>query len=375
MLTFDDYDRLSLPTIQAYIELEQRLILKISERILADNGELSGTVEWWIKKLDEMGLLRRDIVQEIAETAQVTPELVENLIEQTIPSAIDTDYYIQAYETGLAKQHIDNISLDRVIKANLDEITGEFKAVQTNAIQGAQDAFVKATTQAHLETTTGLYSYDQAIERSVRELVDKGITVATYKRQDGTEVNYGIESVVRRITMTGISQVANSTAEHLVEELGSEHVAVSQHYGARNKGTGHENHEKWQGKVYKIEGSDEKYKNFYEETGYGEVDGLGGVNCRHTFFAYFPGISVPHKKVVDDKENSRIYELTQEQRRLERQVRNARKRIEAFEALEDEEAVKHNKKLLKRRLERLNDFVEENSDVLKRDYARERIYT
>ena len=322
-----------------------------------------------------MGLLRRDIVQEIAETAQVTPELVENLIEQTIPSVIDTNYYIQAYEAGLAKQHIDNISLDRIIKANLDEMTGEFKAVQTKAIQGAQDAFIKATTQAHLETTTGLYSYDEAIERSVRELVDKGITVATYKRQDGTEVNYGIESVVRRITMTGISQVANSTAEHLVEELGSEYVAVSQHYGARNKGAGHENHEKWQGKVYKIEGSDEKYKNFYEETGYGEVDGLGGVNCRHTFFAYFPGISVPHKKIVDDEENSRIYELTQEQRRLERQVRNARKRIEAFEALEDEEAVKHNKKLLKRRLGRLNDFVDENSDVLKRDYARERIYT
>ena len=373
MLSFDDYDRLSLPTQQAYIDLENRLILKIAERIVADNGEVSGSVEWWIKKLDEMGLLRREIVEEIATTAQVTPELVEDIVNNVIPSVIDTDYYIKAFEAGLAKQHIDNVSMDRVIKHNLDAMTGEFQAVQTKAIQGAQDAFVKATTQAHLETTTGLYSYDQAIERSVRELVDKGITVATYKRQDGTEVNYGIESVVRRITMTGITQVANSTAEHLIEEMGAEYVAVSQHYGARNQGTGHENHEKWQGKVYKIEGGDEKYKNFFEETGYGEVDGLGGINCRHTFFAYFPGISVPHEKIVDDEENSRIYELTQEQRRLERQVRNARKRIKAFEATGDEGAVEHNKKLLRSRLDRLNSFVEANSDVLKRDYARERI--
>lgn len=373
MLSFDDYDKLSLPTQQAYIDLENRLITKIAERIVSDNGEVSGSVEWWIKKLDEMGLLRRDIVEEIAKTAKVTPELIEELINQTIPSVIDFDYYTLAFKKGLTDTNINNVSMDRVIQHNLDVLTGEFKAVQTKTIQGAQDAFVKATTQAHLETSTGLYSYDEAIERSVRELSDKGITVATYKRKDGTEVNHGIESVVRRIVMTGIAQVANGTAEHLVEELGSDYVAVSQHYGARNKGKGHENHEQWQGKVYKLEGSDEKYKNFYEETGYGEMDGLGGINCRHTFFAYFPDISVPHKKIVDDEENSRIYELTQKQRYYERQVRNARRRIKAFEATGDEEAVKHNKKLLRQRLDRLKHFVDSNSDVLKRDYAREHI--
>ena len=32
-------------------------------------------------------------------------------------------------------------------------------------------------------------------------------------------------------------------------------------------------------------GSDEKYGNLVEETGYGDIEGLGGVNCRHRISA------------------------------------------------------------------------------------------
>ena len=38
---------------------------------------------------------------------------------------------------------------------------------------------------------------------------------------------------------------------------------------------------------------DTGYRKFAEATGYGKVDGLCGANCRHNFYMFWPGISVP----------------------------------------------------------------------------------
>ena len=35
------------------------------------------------------------------------------------------------------------------------------------------------------------------------------------------------------------------------------------------------------------------YPDFVQSTGYGHVEGLCGVNCRHSWGTYFPGISAP----------------------------------------------------------------------------------
>ena len=61
--------------------------------------------------------------------------------------------------------------------------------------------------------------------------------------------------------------------------------------------------------------------------GYGEANGICGVNCRHTFFPYWEGISeIPGTKTepdpVDvDGKTYTYYEATQKQRSMEREIR------------------------------------------------------
>lgn len=373
MLSFDDYNNLSDNLVASYIKLETELLQRIAELIAVDNGEISGSLEWWIKKLDEVGTLRTTTINELSQMSGLTEKELKKMIEQVVPLVVDAPYYVKAYELGATAVDIRTVGFERVIEHSLDKLSGELRTVQTNAVQGTQQAYIQTISKVHLEVNAGIYSYDDAIRRATRDMVDEGITVATYKRKDGTEVNYGIESIVRRTIMTGITEVANSVAEDVVEKLGADYVAVSQHIGARDTGIGHQNHEEWQGKVYKLEGFDDKHDNFFTHTGYGEVDGLGGINCRHSFYAYFPDISVEHERTIDTEENSRVYKLFQQQRAYERSIRDAKKRLQVYEATEDEVGIKDSKKLIRQRQRRLKQFVDNNSDVLRRDYPREQI--
>ena len=108
-----------------------------------------------------------------------------------------------------------------------------------------------------------------------------------------------------------------------------------------------------------------------EATGYpDDIQGLGGVNCRHRMFAFIPGISKPNPiKYCDTEENERIYKATQEQRLKERQIRKLKKEIAAIKPLGDKDVTKALQIKLKNRQAELQTHCDKYG--LKRDYSRE----
>ena len=157
----------------------------------------------------------------------------------------------------------------------------------------------------------------------------------------------------------------------MCDELGAEYVEISSHLGARTHPTNPiANHAGWQGKVFKIDGSDKKYPNLKESTGYpDDILGLGGVNCRHRMFPFFPGISTPNPIRFNEEENRRVYELTQKQRAMERRMRQLKKEQAAAKAIGDEETVAKLKAEILDQSNRIDNFCNENG--LRRDHSRE----
>lgn len=103
--------------------------------------------------------------------------------------------------------------------------------------------------------------------------------------------------------------------------------------------------------------------------------GLFHPNCRHSIGLYRDGDKLPEP--VDNTESERLYALEQKQRRLENNVRKARRRAEG---LTDPENAKKAAKEVRDAQKKLRKFIDKvNADegrtVLKRDYERERIYS
>jgi hypothetical protein len=119
------------------------------------------------------------------------------------------------------------------------------------------------------------------------------------------------------------------------DELGCDLVETTAHIGARPE------HEAWQGKIFSLSGTSDKYPPF-SICGLGEVDGICGINCRHSYYPYFEGLEehytekeldeIAEQKVTYNGETMTRYEGEEKLRGMERNIRAYKRRALTQEA-------------------------------------------
>lgn len=368
-----DIDSLTQPIINIYSQIELDLIIEIAKRFEM-NDEIGGTLEWQLKKLDELGALNNDTLKVISKYSKKSEAEILKMIEKAELANINLDDLKKAYnQKQIAVDPLmikDNTSFTELAELTYKELKDTYRLIQTKALESAKQAYMDIVNRSYVEVATGTYDYGTSIRRAVKQMAQNGINGATYIR-NGKTVQYSIESTVRRDTLTAVNKLANKASEKVCDELGAEYVEISSHLGARVHPTNPiANHAGWQGKVFKVIGSDGKYPNLKESTGYpDDIQGLGGVNCRHRMFPFFPGISVPNPIQYDEEENRRVYELSQKQRAMERKMRRLKKQQAAAKAMGDSETAKKLNKDIQAQSDAIQAFCDENG--LRRDHGRE----
>ena len=375
MLTDNQLNALTYPIIQIYNEIEYKLLAQIAARFDVYD-KVGGSLEWQAKKLEELGALTADAVKLIAKQTNRTEKEIVEMLEKASVGNIKLSDLNKAYSTGMV--YVDPVAImasqpfRATIEHSYKELGQTYKLIQTKALESTRQAYMDIVNRAYIETASGVFDYGSSIRSALRDLADKGITGATYRRPNGKVVRYSIEGAIRRDTITAVNQLANKGAEKVTEEIGAKYVEVSAHIGARVSVDPIANHAGWQGKVYKLVGSDKDYPNLKEKTGYpDDIQGLGGVNCRHRIFPFFPGISVPNPHQIDEEENRKVYEATQKQRAMERNIRAIKKRMIVAKASGDAaQAAEYRKKLTQKQAE-IEKFCKDNG--LRRQTEREMV--
>ena len=368
-------DPLTEPIVELYSAMQEDLICQIARRF--DGYEkVTGALLWQVTMLSQTRALDADLVAVIARYSQKSETQIRRMLEQAGFANLDPAALSHAYRMGYLSadpaQLAKSVPIRTLIDQSYRELNGTFRLIRTRALESARTAYMTAINRAYVEAASGVYDAPTAIRRAVQDMAAKGITGATYQRSDGTIVRYDLEGVARRDTLTAAHRLANDVSHEACEQIGATHVEVSSHIGARvSLKDPVANHAGWQGKIYRMEGSDE-YPNLREKTGYpDEIQGLGGVNCRHRMYPFIPGVSVPAQRDVDPVENERLYRLTQRQRRYEREIRKLKRQKAAAIAMGDEESAKKLGVKLKEKQLAMNRFCEQNG--LKRDWNREAV--
>lgn len=311
--------------------------------ILTDMARRISTYDYFIpaalhqnQKLQELGLTQDLIIEKLsALTGQTQAELVELLTEATAEAvADDTEYYTRAdvYEPS----KVNTEALHAQLNSGLLQTEQSFFNITRTTANTATKQFERMLDRVWTQINVGGMDYTTAIKNAITELGKNGIGSIEYKsgRVDNIEV------AVRRAVVTGANQTAAKTQEVLADELGVDLVEVTAHGGARP------NHAKWQGKCFSRKGKvtidGVTYEDLKTATGYGTAGGLCGVNCRHNFHPYVHGMSRTYSekelKALDDKkieyngEKYSEYEASQIQRRIEREIRAAKRTVQALEA-------------------------------------------
>lgn len=184
---------------------------------------------------------------------------------------------------------------------------------RTVAYEGTR-AYVNAADEAAIEVATGRSSRE-AITNALDNLVNKGIEIVE-NPQTGHRDH--IDVAMDRNVRTTVSKMAGDITLQNCVQNGINLVLVSAHFGARPT------HEVWQGKVYSLIGDTGQYKDFYRETEYGQMLGLCGINCRHSFSPFVEGMHNPYED--EDYSDPQRYKDEQTQRAMERRIRKLRRK-------------------------------------------------
>lgn len=373
MFTDNQIDELIQPIINLYSRMEYDLIIEIAKRF-ANYDNISGSLEWQLHKLDELGGLNKTAVKIISAYAKKSETEIEKILKQAGFINVDFETLSTAYRNNQLSinplKMLESPAIATTLENSYKELNETFRLIRTKALESTKQAYMDIINTSYLEVASGLYDYQTSIKRGIQKMAAKGIDGATYRR-NGKIVKYSIEATVRRDTLTAVHQTANKVALQSCKEMNCGYVEISQHLGARVHPTNPiANHAGWQGKVFKLEGMTKDYPNLKESTGYpDDILGLGGVNCRHRMFLFFPGISVPNPIKYDENENRKRYEATQHQRKFERDIRKLKKQQAAAKEIDDKDTVKMLQHKLDRKYDEINTYCEQNG--LKRDYSRE----
>ena len=313
-----------------------------------------------MRTLRAHGISQQEIERAIRRTTNISEKKLTELLDDVVER--NQQYYSELIDiTGVtAPQTLlsieDTYAIYEQTRQTFRNITQSMAFLLDNgrSMLRPASAYQWVLDNAVLQVQSGAISYNQAISGAVKQLADSGIKTAEYQSGHMDQ----IDVAVRRAIMTGVNQLCQQYSEQSMDYLETDLVEVSAHIGARNTGTGPENHESWQGKIYrwskKPKQSSGRYPDFIDSTGYGTGLGLGGWNCRHHFYPFVEGVS---ERTYTDKELANIddghdvtfegkhytaYEATQKQRQIERTVRKLKREQTAYKAAgltEEEQAV------------------------------------
>ena len=359
-LTPEEILKLSEPIEKVYSDTVDALLINMAKHFNA--GYSLSTQEWEIRKLAELGQLNRESLRIIASMTGQNPELVQAALESAVYAATrDTEPALKkaAKEGNIAPPDADNViaskSVSQALKAYDAQALEKLNLVNTTMLESTLEQYRKVIVNtAHIErqmqaaqdilntqtgrVVVGAASRTEALRQALSQVQTEGITGFI----DKAGRKWSPEAYVNMDIRTTVHNTAIEAVKLRQEDYGVEIFRVSRHSGARPLCYPYQGrYFSWNtsGTFTDGEGKRHRYSPL-SSTSYGKPAGLFGINCGHEPITVIPGVSIPRDRTEQDKEaNDKAYAESQEQRRLEREVRAAKQKAAMLDAAGDKEGV------------------------------------
>lgn len=317
-----------------YQELEDFIMTDISRRILQTGG-MTATADRLIWRLTQMSESRATIEQKLQSLTKLSQQELRKILQNAVLTSWDNDKDILLGINENISPPLENPEVIVVMDAEFKKTLGELANLTRTTLDQSQKDFINLLDEVDMRIASGVQSYASAVNDVLDNYVGKGLMV-----DYPTGTRRTLEAAVRCCVVTSMNQTAAQVTNQYITQAQTNYVLVSAHLGARTGKDEHSNHAGWQGKVYRLRGSEPGYPNLAEHTGY-DIDpatgqgtvldptGLHGYNCRHSHQPWAKGLRNPwedeHK--VESEENKKVYENTQKQRAMERAIRKTKRRL------------------------------------------------
>lgn len=344
MLTPDYFYGKSDKLVEMYQELEDWIIKDIAMRLMK-SGELSGTADRELWKLQQMGLHNTEIVKRISQVTGKSRDEVRRLLRDSVMTSFSDDADVLEKLIDIQTPLQNNAAI-MAMNAEMMKTFGELSNLIRTTMMQTQTDLLNMLNEVDYRVASGMQSYSSAVCEVLDRYAQSGVVI-----DYPTGARRSLEAAVRCCIVTSMNQTSAQVTNQYIAQGGIEYVLVSAHMGARHDKKhpeGLQSHDHWQGKVYKIVGRDEDTPNLLEATGYsidpatgqGKVVnplGLHGYNCRHSHKPWDKSLRNPYldkdgNPKIDVHESQKLYDKQQQQRAMERAIRQTKRELLAKQA-------------------------------------------
>lgn len=372
------------PIEEVYRRIVDELLINIGKHVTSPTW--THTANWEVAKLSELGQLTQESAAIINKWIKAMPEEIRATMEDTRAAALNKleKQMEEAVKKGYVSPPISNSTV-KVLQDYADQMRMRLNLVNTNMLNSTREEFVRcleltaererqlAAAQDVLNdaagsVATGVETRRVAMRRAIGQIADEGLT-GFYDR---ARHSWTPEAYVNMVVRTTVHNVAIQSTKAFMQDYNTQVFQVSSHAAARPLCYD------YQGKFYSWDNSSGEIelgngkKVQYEplsNTTYGQAAGLFGINCGHYPIPIIPGMTIPHgaDNIQDKEANDKAYAESQEQRALERKIREAKRVLE----MAGNTATKKDKERVKKYQQEMREFIDRTGRT--RRYDREQI--
>lgn len=394
-------DGMSWEMAEVYGAISDQIIVNLSRyfHYYAPGDKVPRTAfEYQAAMLAQMGKINADTIRIIRNGLSDADKALANTLEQAVIDAVKKAQpdLLKGVKKGiLAPQGVPIVAPNQYRAFNLyyKQAADKLNLVNTVVLESTKSAYQQAVSDvvsqieiadrvnrtalaldvAAGEEITGVSSWNAALKHATGRLKEGGITGFI----DHAGRQWSAEAYVAMDIRTTAMNTGRAAIWETNENFGNDLYLVSYHDGARPLCYD------WQNKVISSTNNaretvdlDGNAVQVYaqSDTTYGEPAGLFGINCKHYPQPFIPGVSAIHGQPQDPDDNAKTYAESQEQRRLERKLREEKRDILAAKAQgATDEEIKPLREKARQTSREIDDFCDQTGRARHRD--REAVYT
>ena len=346
-------DDMGMAMADVYAAVTDRILINLAHHFpYVQTGQHMGSWEYQTMMLAQMGKVEKETIAIIAQSLGGADEALKQALETAILQGLKNEEpkLRQAAMNGLLKPNGYVPELDpsqlQAFTAYYKQSADKLNLVNTVMLDSTKQAYQAtvadvaqkiANTQGIMnaaagEVITGVSTWNGAMHSAVQKMVANGITGFI----DHAGHKWSPEAYVAMDIKTTMFNTARQAVWERSEQYGSDLYQVSSHNAARPLCY------PWQGKVistsgrtgitHDLDGNEVVIHSQDEIESFRYGGGLFGVNCQHYPMTFIPEFSTLKGEPQDQATNDKQYAETQQQRALERRLREEKRDLEVMKA-------------------------------------------
>lgn len=382
MLAQSILDELEEQFVRRQEKINMIVLSKIAENI-KEIGEATPSDLYKIERLYKSGSDLRMIEKFLAQSTKLQEKEIEDILTKVAKEAYkDAEKYYKMKKVPFIP-FVKNKEIQQAIAVIKKQTQGSYhniakalafvirdpknrkKLITTSVSKTYYTIIDKAIQTVQL----GITDFHSAMRQALVELVDSGIRTVQYEAESGRKTTQRMDVAARRNILDGIRQTNQAMQDATGEQFGADGKEISVHaYSAPD-------HEPIQGHQF----TNEEFANLQNQTDFKDYRGrrfkaierrIGIWNCKHFVYA----IVLPAKPIYTDEQLEKfkeqnakgytdkngkhrtMYECTQEQRRMEREIRAAKEKRAILKKSGDTEGAEKYNAQVKEKIKRYQEF-------------------